>query len=256
MARTRCIKPKFFTDSDTGSLDPLVRLLFIGLWTIADRRGILEDKPKQIKALVLPYDDCDVDVMLGILNGEGLILRYNGNGKCCIKIRSFEKHQHPHRAEVASDLPQPSDLLSAPDLHDASTVQAPNKPDTGTIQNGPFTVNCLPLTSNCKPLTLEAEKENRNKNQEEASKSLPSSEYAFECEHFKIKHDQFNRWQQTFKTIDILHQCRGMRDWYDKQLKEGKLTEKEIKQRWFFQLPQAFAKEDLKRKTAMGGASL
>ena len=50
MARIRTIKPEFFTDEDLGELSPAVRLLFIGMWTEADKAGRLKDKPKTLKA--------------------------------------------------------------------------------------------------------------------------------------------------------------------------------------------------------------
>lgn len=56
MARARNIKPSFFTNLELGECSPLARLLFIGLWCIADRKGRLEDKPKQIKIQTIPYD--------------------------------------------------------------------------------------------------------------------------------------------------------------------------------------------------------
>jgi hypothetical protein len=242
MARTRSIKPQFFIEEDIGALKPLERLLFIGLWTIADRRGLLEDKPRQIKNALLGYDDCDVDEMLGALNGAGFILRYKSDSKSYIKIKQFVKHQNPHRDEKATDIPEPSEILDKADLHHTSTVQAPCLHHTSTEEAQPITGNLLPITGNLLPI--------------EATKELPSSEYAYECAHFRVKHEQFNKWSAIFRTIDVLESMRGMHVWYDKQLAEGKLNEKQIKTQWFFQLPQAFAKEDMKRKTAMGGASL
>lgn len=57
MARSRNIKPAFFFNEQLAEVAPLGRLLFIGLWTIADREGRLEDRPRKIKAEVLAYDD-------------------------------------------------------------------------------------------------------------------------------------------------------------------------------------------------------
>ena len=62
MARARNIKPSFFTNDVLAEIDPLGRLLFIALWTMADREGRLEDRPKRIKAEALPYDDANADV--------------------------------------------------------------------------------------------------------------------------------------------------------------------------------------------------
>ena len=44
--RARNIKPGFFKNDALAELDFAGRLLFIGLWGIADRAGRLEDRPK------------------------------------------------------------------------------------------------------------------------------------------------------------------------------------------------------------------
>ena len=64
MARARNIKPSFFTNEDLVELPFEDRLLFIGLWTLADREGRLEDRPKRIKMAVFPADNVDVDASL------------------------------------------------------------------------------------------------------------------------------------------------------------------------------------------------
>ena len=47
MARARLLKPGFFTNEDLCELPAFGRLLFAGLWTIADREGRLEDRAIQ-----------------------------------------------------------------------------------------------------------------------------------------------------------------------------------------------------------------
>ncbi|MBS1169533.1 MAG: hypothetical protein H6R01_451 [Burkholderiaceae bacterium] len=116
MARARNIKPSFFTNDDLAEIDPLGRLLFIGLWTIADRDGRLEDRPKRIKAEVLPYDSCDADSLLDDLQKRDFILRYEVDGTGYIQITNFTKHQNPHQKEAGSTIP-------APDKHRTSTGQ-------------------------------------------------------------------------------------------------------------------------------------
>lgn len=106
MARIRTIKPDFFLHEDLADLTPLHRLLFIGLWTLADKDGRMEDRPKRIKAALLPWDNCDVHEMLEDLHDAGLIHRYEADVGC-IAIPSFLKHQRPHPKEPASTLPGP-----------------------------------------------------------------------------------------------------------------------------------------------------
>ena len=107
MARSRNIKPGFFLNEGLGGIEPLARLLFVGLWCIADREGRLEDRPKRIKIEVLPYDDCDADKLLASLHDAGFIERYSADGNDYIQINNFAKHQNPHPKEAASVIPAP-----------------------------------------------------------------------------------------------------------------------------------------------------
>ena len=107
MARARNIKPKFFQNDQLGELDPLARLLFIGMWTIADFRGVIEYRPKRLKAQVLPYDDCDIQTLVKTLDKSGFISIYSVQSQPYIKVLKFEAHQAPHKneREGGSDLP-------------------------------------------------------------------------------------------------------------------------------------------------------
>lgn len=110
MARIRTIKPEFFLHERLAELSALHRLLFIGLWTLADRDGRLEDRPKRIKAAILPYDTRNVDAMLGELAKAGFITRYAGpDGGKYIEIPAFSKHQRiqGREAAVPSRFPAP-----------------------------------------------------------------------------------------------------------------------------------------------------
>ena len=125
MARARNIKPGFFKNDELAELEPLGRILFAGLWCIADREGRLEDRPKRIKADLLPYDDCNVDRLLQELHDHGFILRYEASGARFIQVVNFAKHQNPHKNEAPSAIPAP-----APGHSEPSTEPAPDKHPT------------------------------------------------------------------------------------------------------------------------------
>ncbi len=77
MARARNIKPSFFTNELLGTEDPMVSLTFAGLWCLADKEGILEDRPLRIKAELFPYrENLDVNGYLTVLQRLGFIHRY------------------------------------------------------------------------------------------------------------------------------------------------------------------------------------
>ena len=109
MARARSIKPGFFKNEELVDIDPFGRLLFIGLWMMADREGRLDDRPKKIKMEIFPCDNCDIDNLLSQLNEKGFILRYEIDGEKYIQIINFSKHQKPHMNEKASEIPAPID---------------------------------------------------------------------------------------------------------------------------------------------------
>ena len=109
MARSRNIKPGFFLNDRLGELDPLARILFAGLWCLSDRSGRLFDRPKKIKAEILPYDKCNCDDLLACLEKSGFILRYIIDGEKYIQCINFEKHQHPHVKEGTSTIPAPDE---------------------------------------------------------------------------------------------------------------------------------------------------
>lgn len=108
MARARNLKPGLFKNEILGAADPLYTILFEGLWILADREGRLEDRPLRIKGEVFPYrDGVNVDDMLNWLQAHGFIQRYTVQGKKCILVLEFVKHQNPHRNEAESVLPSP-----------------------------------------------------------------------------------------------------------------------------------------------------
>ncbi len=113
MPRIRSIKPQFFLNDELASLHPLDRLLFIGLWTMADRDGRLEERPLKIKAALLPYDAYDIEEALKRLSGKKFIVRYGVRAEKSaekanyIEISNFRKHQCPNVKEPESTIPAP-----------------------------------------------------------------------------------------------------------------------------------------------------
>ncbi len=106
MARSRNIKPSFFKNELLGEADPLLGLLFISLWTLADKSGRLEDRPLRIKAETFPYrDNININGYLTQLVSLGFIERYKVGEVSVIQVITFEKHQSPHSTEKASELP-------------------------------------------------------------------------------------------------------------------------------------------------------
>lgn len=145
MARSRNIKPGFFKNADLVELPIEARLLFIGLWTLADRGGRLEDRPKQIKMELFPADPVDVDACLDGLQRWGFVQRYEVAGRRLLQVVNFDKHQNPHRDEKVSALPSPDGSFDeARCKHGASTVQKQCGDVAGTVGIGLIPDSLIP----------------------------------------------------------------------------------------------------------------
>ena len=148
MARARNIKPGFFRNADLAELSFEARLLFIGLWTLADREGRMEDRPKQIKMEIFPADNVDCDALLEQLALIGVVARYEHEGKRYLQVVNFCKHQNPHRDEKASTIPDQDGNLThtkaALEKHRASTVQAPCNNSDATVAIGLIPDSLIP----------------------------------------------------------------------------------------------------------------
>lgn len=132
MARARLIKPGFFDNEDLASLPFSARLLFIGLWCIADKKGRLEDRPKRIERDVFPYDrHVKAAPLLDGLSEKGFILRYEVEGRALIWIPTFLAHQRPHPNEAKSTLP-----AHPQDIGEPSDNQGDPMSDQGTAMSG------------------------------------------------------------------------------------------------------------------------
>lgn len=108
MARARNIKPGFFKNEDLAECSLAARLCFAGLWTLADREGRLEDRPKRIKGELFPFDSFEVEPLLVELVQFGFIVRYEVDGQRCIQVSKFAEHQTPHYSEKASAIKPPA----------------------------------------------------------------------------------------------------------------------------------------------------
>lgn len=110
--RKRYICPGLCQNEALAELSVESRLLFACLPMLADRDGLIEDRPKRIRAMIFPYDPFDVNELLDELatpsksEPNGFITRYEEDGVNVIRINNFLAHQIPHPKEAKSALPK------------------------------------------------------------------------------------------------------------------------------------------------------
>lgn len=207
MARARNIKPSFFQNEELAELDPLARLFFIGLWTVADYKGCVEFRPKRLKVQLLPYDDCDTESLAKNLEDSGFVLIYSVAGKRYLKVVNFEKHQNPHKNERdgGSEIP---DIDKAESQVIENKGLQNNRDKNGTAQecDGIAPADSLfPLTDSLNPLPSNSA---RDAHPQVARKSRGSDVYTPEFEeawtHYpsrpgNSKADAFKAWNARLK---------------------------------------------------------
>lgn len=137
------------------------RLLFIGLWTLADREGRLQDRPIRIAAQLFPYDSWPVDTLLSNLTEAGLIRRYEVEGHKCIQIINFLKHQHIHPNESTYGLP--ASLKQITELTGNSRDLPGNKGDACIMDVGLMDLSALPPTPLSGPVEKTGARDSRSR---------------------------------------------------------------------------------------------
>lgn len=206
MARARNIKPGFFENEDLAELPVEARLLFIGLWTQADREGRLEDRPKRLKMQMLPMDDVDVDGLLQALHDAGFIYRYGESTRqvrCkhqCqyIQVLKFSEHQSPHCKEKESTIP-------APDMHGASTGEASKR-------------GCETPPDSLIPDSPNDDSKEANASSTDADETASEAKYTIPLTGGKphpVTQADIDRYRELFPSIDVEQSIRAMLAWID-----------------------------------------
>ena len=133
MARIRTIKPEFWSSPGIETLEYRWRLLYIGLWQLADDFGRGSFNPREFLGFVFPADMSEDSG--GIRRGCGELRRvfgvefYSVGGRHFYAIPSWEKHQKTDRRTKASKYPAPEegvpfDPVSDQPLSDVLDVSA------------------------------------------------------------------------------------------------------------------------------------
>jgi hypothetical protein len=125
MARIRTIKPEFFRHEGLQDLEAqnpgkCCMLVFAGLWTISDKNGVFEYKPRHIKLDVLPFIQFDISQSLEALEIGGYISRFVSEGRSYGVVLSFKRHQRITGKEA-------KDGKRFPEPHEGTKEEPPEK---------------------------------------------------------------------------------------------------------------------------------
>jgi len=254
MARSRNIKPGFYKNEDLAECSLWTRLMFPGLWMLADREGRLEDRPKRIKGELFPYDNLEIEPCLDELEQWGFIERYVADGKKVIVILNFLEHQSPHGKEQDSELPDKDGSYTvhertekglsigkkkvfrerqseAQGMHGASTRQARLIPDSLNL-----IPDCSPSENLCTEQKLDANSGNTKKHDAIIPGDVGSAKTAAKDADiviefplntkamYPILRENYASWCELYPAVDVMCELRKMRGWLDANPKKRKTS--------------------------------
>ena len=108
MARKRAISPALWENEEALGLTDAAFRVWIGLWSVCDRNGVFEWRPRKWAFRFAPKSQADPDQLFQELIDARFVARYEAEGEpygFCIK---WAKHQDPHPSE-APQYPMPAD---------------------------------------------------------------------------------------------------------------------------------------------------
>lgn len=104
MPRIRTIKPQFWGDEDLARVPREARLLFIGLWNLADDYGICKRHPAWIKGQLFPYDDDlksdQIEAWIEALIREKCLFSFQIDNERFVIVLNFSRHQIINRPSL------------------------------------------------------------------------------------------------------------------------------------------------------------
>jgi hypothetical protein len=189
MPRIRTIKPEFWADEKLSPLDPVSRLVFLGLISMADDCGRLVDNLKQIDAFIFPETDDSSREALARLSRISRIDRgKTESGQRVIQIVNWEAHQK---------IDHPNKKAALPPIVEEQGVTGIREEFANDSRGTPETLAPRPTTYDLRPVPAP----------EEIALPLPDGS---EC---PITELQMKQWRECYPTLDLQQELLQMRAW-------------------------------------------
>lgn len=136
MARIRTIKPEFWGDEKMSRLDPITRLVYLGLISLADDAGRLLDNVKTLDGLLFPNTNDTCREALDTLARLSRITRYRvASGQSLIQIARWKDHQQVDRPSKYV-LPGPEQAVETEPVAAPDVTPRVAKDSRDTRENG------------------------------------------------------------------------------------------------------------------------
>lgn len=134
MARKRMIDPNIWQSEDFGKLSTLAKIVFIGLFSLADDEGRGRCNPVYLKSTLFPYEEnirsADIDKTLSEISSNMSVVLYSYNGSSYYSLLSwdiFQKIDRPSQSKIPEYNENTMELLFDEYSTNIRRVVSPNK---------------------------------------------------------------------------------------------------------------------------------
>jgi hypothetical protein len=188
-------------------LDPIDRLVFLGLISLADDYGRCHDNSKVIDAFVFPSCSGTVRESLAKLSGIGRIRRgVSASGKPILEIVNWSKHQRVDKPQKHLALPQIKEI--AGNKIDSGIVPELVANDSGTIPD-----RTMDLGSGTRDLETTFLAPSRTKRSLDAGPGCGLIFSVIGSDPFELPQSKFDEWQTTFVGLDVKRELMLAEQW-------------------------------------------
>ena len=113
MARSRIVKPEFWSDEKLARLSRDTRLTYIGIWNVSDDYGVVKGDPVWLKSQIYPYENLPIlkfKTWVNELENIKRLIPFNFNEEKFYFIPGFLKHQKVDHPSKLRNIPESIDI--------------------------------------------------------------------------------------------------------------------------------------------------
>ncbi len=247
MARSRILKPEFWSDEKLAQVAREARLSFAGLWTCSDDYGVTKGHPAWLKSQIFPYDTdltlTQFQQWLADLERIGVIEPFTADGEAFFYIRNFSEHQKVDRPSKMRNPPCPRHILARVSRVSREPIATDSRECSDETETETETETEILTTTAAadddRPPLEEREQEQQDLQKvrtEPSADSGPSAPDAGRRQHkpaarvssparkgiaFDYAAGRFDQvppelveqWQQAYPAVDVLSELRRMEAW-------------------------------------------
>lgn len=235
MARSRILKPEFWSDEKLALVPREARLAFAGLWTCSDDYGVTKGHPAWLKAQIFPYDTdltlTQFQQWLADLEGIGVIDPFTADGESFFFIRNFADHQKVDRPSKMRNPPCPRDLLARPsrvyrERLAAESRECSDETETETETETEIQTTTAAADDDRQPLEVREQEDDTDLHTSAAGRRQPKpaarvsspagQRIAFDYDGGRfdqVPPELVAKWQQAYPAVDVLSELRRMEAW-------------------------------------------